>query len=81
MAAASQRYYAAGGHFVALRVFEYNSKNFAVGDAFDWRAIGVDQSKVDELWSAYYIEGVTPEALAEQAKQKATHGARPQKQR
>lgn len=81
MAFTSPRYYVEGGHFVAVRAFEYSGKTFAAGDVFNWRALGVSQGKVDELWSAYFVEGISTEALAEQVKQKATHGARPQKQR
>ena len=73
MAFASPRYYVEGGHFVANRAFEYSGKQFAAGDVFDWRALGVGHGKVDELWTAFYIEGISPEALAEQAKPKAVN--------
>lgn len=55
------RFYERNGTFRATRNFEWEGAAIAADAIFDWRKLGVPSSKVDELWSAYYIEGVRPE--------------------
>ena len=74
------RFYERGGSFTATRNFDLGDVAIVAGAAFDWQKLGLPETKVVELWNAYYIEGVRPEAKPAEPP-KATHGARPQKQR
>jgi hypothetical protein len=51
--------------FVAQHDFVHDGETVKAGAPFDWRALGLSERDVWNLWCAYYIVNSTVEALTQ----------------